>query len=466
MTSLPARWRRRIETSDRPAYLLIPDLIAEDLRDQRLVARDRLPTLRELAEALALNYTTVARAYAEARKRGLIDSRAGMGTFVRGRGTTLPLRNGTGAEMTMNLPPEPADAALLERLQSSSAEVMQAMSGADAYSLLRYQDFGGSPADREAGVHWLRRRLSGIAADRVLVCPGIHSVLLGLISQLARPGELICVDSLAYPGLKAIATQLGVQLHPMTLDDDGPDIEAFEHACKTLSPKAVYCNPTLLNPTTITMSLARREALADVALRYSVPIIEDDAYAMLPRRKMPPVATFAPELTYYITGFSKCLGAGLRNAYVCAPSAKLAQRLSGAMRATTVMASPVTNTLVTRWVNDGTAEMMLGALRTECAARHELAMQHLGGYGVVAQPEGFHLWLPLPSTWSPVEFASYLRMQGVAVVASAAFSTDGNPPDAVRVCLGGPLSLHDCDRALQLIADTIEHPLHPHATVM
>jgi len=57
-------------------------------------------------------------------------------------------------------------------------------------------------------------------------------------------------------------------------------------------------------------------------------------------------------------------------------------------------------------------------------------------------------------------------MQGVGVVASAAFSTDGNPPDAVRVCLGGPMSLNDCERALELSADTIEHPLHPHATVM
>jgi DNA-binding transcriptional MocR family regulator len=463
MSPLAARWRRRIETSERPAYLLIPDLIAEDMRDERLLARDKLPTLRELARMLGLNYTTVARAFAEARKRGLIDSRAGTGSFVRGRTPTLPLRNGTGAEMTMNLPPEPADPVLVQRMRDGAAEVM---ARGDLYGLLRYQDFGGTAEDREAAVHWLRRRLSGIAADRVLVCPGIHSVLTGLISQLARPGESICVDALAYPGLKAIATQLGVLLHPMALDEDGPDVEAFEHACKTLGPKAVYCNPTLLNPTTATMSLSRREALADVALRYSIPIIEDDAYAMLPRRKIPPVATFAPELTYYITGFSKCLGAGLRSAYVCAPNPRQAQRLSGALRAMTVMASPVTSALVTRWVADGTAEAVLDAVRAESLPRHELAIRHLGRHGIAAHPEGFHIWLPLTSAWSAVEFASYLRMKGVGVVASAAFSTDGNPPDAVRVCLGGPITLADCDHALQLIAETIEHPLHPHATVM
>jgi DNA-binding transcriptional MocR family regulator len=256
-----------------------------------------------------------------------------------------------------------------------------------------------------------------------------------------------------------------VQLHPLALDDDGPDVEAFEHACRTLGVKAVYCNPTLLNPTTGTMSLSRREALADVALRYSVPIIEDDAYAMLPRRKLPPIATFAPELTYYITGFSKCLGAGLRNAYVCAPDARQAQRLAGSLRATTVMASPVTNALATTWVLDGTADAMLQAIRVECEARYQLAMEHLGERGVLAQPEGFHLWLPLDDSWSPVEFASYMRMKGVGVVASAAFSTDGDPPDAVRICLGGPMSREDTRHALELIADTLEHPLHPHSTV-
>jgi DNA-binding transcriptional MocR family regulator len=462
MTPIAARWRRRLEASDRPAYLLIPDLIFEDLQAERLSARDRLPTLRDLARELNLNYTTVARGFAEARKRGLIDSRTGAGSFVRGRRPELPLRNGSGAAMTMNLPPEPDDPVLVARLRDGATEVM---ANADLYAMLRYQDFGGSDEDRAAGVSWLRRRLSGIAADRVLVCPGIHSVLTALISHLARPGDVVCVDSLAYPGLKAIATQLGVTLHPLVLDEDGPDIEAFEDACRTLAPKAIYANPTLLNPTTITMSVARREALADVALRYSVPIIEDDAYAMLPTKKRPPIATFAPDLTYYVTGFSKTLGAGLRNAYVCAPSARLAQRLAGALRATTVMASPVTNALVTRWVRDGTADAMLDAIRVESVARHALAMGALGKYGLAAQPEGFHVWLPLDASWSAVEFASYLRMRGVAVVASAAFSTDGNPPNAVRICLGGPMNRHACADALALVAETIEHPLHPHATV-
>ena len=108
---------------------------------------------------------------------------------------------------------------------------------------------------------------------------------------------------------------------------------------------------------------------------------------------------------------------------------------------------------------------MLQAIREESILRQAMAAEHLVKHRVLAQPEGFHLWLPLDSDWSVVEFAGYLRTQGVGVVASAAFSTDGAPPDAVRICLGGPMSRDACDAALRLVRDTLDHPQHPHATV-
>ena len=66
-----------------PAYRFIADLIEEDIDTGRFQARDRLPTLRDLAKALNINYTTVARAYKEASKRGLIETSPGAGTFVK-----------------------------------------------------------------------------------------------------------------------------------------------------------------------------------------------------------------------------------------------------------------------------------------------------------------------------------------------------------------------------------------------
>jgi len=455
-------WVHRLQNSALPAYQLIPELLAEDLKHGRLAPRERIPPLRELAQTLGLNYTTVVRGFATARERGLIASRPGLGSYVRGSFIGLPLRSGTGSEMTMNMAPELVDHPAAKRLQEEAAAWM---ASASLHDLMRYQDFGGTPQDREVAARWLHQWVPQAEPAHTLVAPGIHSVLMALFSLLVKPGQSLCVESLAYPGAKALAAQLGIQLHPLPMDDEGVIPTAFEAACKTTSIGAIYLCPNLHNPTTRTIPMQRRELLADIALRYSVPIIEDDAYGMLPPAVPPPLADFAPALTYYVSGTSKWLGAGLRNAFVLAPNQAATQRLAGALRATTVMASPVTTGLVTQWLGSGAAQEFLLAMRAECEWRSQLAREELGPLGLVTHPQGFHMWLPLedPEDRGGVsaELAVRLREIGVAAVASQAFSTDRVPPEALRICLGGALTRDDCRRALRAVKEAVVgHPGH------
>jgi hypothetical protein len=69
------------------------------------------------------------------------------------------------------------------------------------------------------------------------------------------------------------------------------------------------------------------------------------------------------------------------------------------------------------------------------------------------------------NNWSAVEFASYLRGKGVSVVARAAFSTLPDPVQAVRICLGGPITVDECDQHLKMISETLNHPVHSQSTV-
>ena len=445
-------WASRLKSSELPAYQLIPDLIAEDLRQGRLAPRERLPPLRELAVTLHLNYTTVVRGFAEARERGLIASRPGLGSYVRGSFIGLPLRAGTGGEMTMNMPPEIDGHPAMLAMKNSIAEVV---GEAAMHDLMRYQDFGGTPRDRDLGARWLAQWVPHARPERVLVAPGIHSVLLGLVSMLVKPGQSLCVEAMVYPGMKAIAAQLGIQLHPLAMDEDGLLPDEFESACKSTPVAALYLCPNLHNPTTATLPIDRRERIADIALRYSVPIIEDDAYGMLPAAIPPALADFAPELTYYVSGMSKWLGAGVRTAYVLAPSVAACQRVAGAMRATTVMASPLTNLLVSRWLEQGLAAEVLDAIRAECRWRSALMVEKLGAHGVRARPNGFHAWLPLPEREDGVsrasDLAAHFRSLGVAAVAGNAFCTDRQPPEGLRICLGGSLNREDCGRAISAV---------------
>src|SRR5690606_31016886 len=96
--------------------------------------------------------------------------------------------------------------------------------------------------------------------------------------------------------------------------------------------------------------------------------------------------------------------------------------------------------LATRWTEDGTAEAILAALRIETAERQALAASLLPTGSHVADPLSFNIWLPLPHGWTRSTFSAYMRDSGLGVVASDAFTVDGTPPEAVRVCLGGPIA--------------------------
>ncbi len=450
-------WTPDLKRWGKPHYRAIAEALANDIRTGRLGPGTRLPTQRALAEALDLNFTTVSRGYVEAHKRGLIEGRVGQGTFVVD--PALPARPGGAAgaprvgpvDFTMNLPPEPDAPALRARMRASFAE----LSG-DLANLLRYQGFGGTDADKEAALRWLRGRGIEAARECLLICPGAHSALSGVLAQVARPGDAICAERITYPGIRALAAHRGLRLVGLPMDRHGVDPDAFAAVCTRVAPKAIYLNPLLQNPTTATLPRARREAVVAVARRYAVSIIEDDAYAHLCPAPPPSFTELAPEITYYVAGLAKCLGAGLRLAFLVAPSARSALPLAGALRAATVMASPIATALTTRWITDGTAEAIVRFVREESAARQRIAASLLRPETYTADPHGFHVWITLPEGWTRAAFASQGRSAGLGVVGSDPFCVAGTPPEAVRLCLGGPSTRPQLTHGLEVLAHALE----------
>src|ERR1700722_10706357 len=118
-------WAPILQGREGPKYLAIADAIAADVATGRLAPGDRLPPQRDLAGRLALDFTTIARGYVEAGKRGLVESVVGRGTFVRRhasvRGDSGPQRS--RADFTMNMPPEPDDPELLQRMRAGFESV-------------------------------------------------------------------------------------------------------------------------------------------------------------------------------------------------------------------------------------------------------------------------------------------------------------------------------------------------------
>jgi DNA-binding transcriptional MocR family regulator len=451
-TGAEKAWIPTLRKSAGPVYLAIAAALSDDILAGTLPAGARLPTQRELADSLGIHFTTVTRAYEEARRLGLVEGRVGQGTYVRRnpRISAPPVSTGV-VDMSMNLPPRFDDAGLVARMWSGIAS-LESSGGADL--LLRYQESGGAQDDKAAGALWLSDRLPSLKSEQILVCPGAQGALLAVVGLLAGAGDTVCAESLTYPGIRALAAHLKIRLIAAEIDEEGLVPDAFDAVCRKEKPKALFCTPTLHSPTTATMSLERRQAIVAVARQHGVPIIEDDAYGRLPRRTPPPLAALGPELVYYVGGLAKCLSPALRVAYLVPPDKRAAARLSGAMRAMSSITSPLTAAIATNWIHNGTADAVLAAIRKEAAARQEIAKAVLPPGTFMTDPKGYHLWLSLPSPWMRAEFTTRLRSVGIGVVSSDAFAL-GVAPEAVRLSLGVPPTKDDLRTSLQTISNVL-----------
>ncbi|GMA74299.1 hypothetical protein GCM10025880_07160 [Methylorubrum aminovorans] len=301
-------WNPTIAGDAGPKYLAIVKALAEDIRAGRLPPGVRLPPQRALAKHLNVDLTTVTRAFNEARRTGLIDATAGRGSFVRRlppppAEMRRPDPSGS-VDLSMNMPPQPAAARLAERMEAG----LSRLAGSPGFfDRMQYQDSAGNMADRTAAAHWLGVRLGLLPVHRVLVAGGAQVVLAAVLAAMLRPGDPLCVPALTYPGLRMAAERRGIRLVPVPCDADGLDPDAFLESCKAERPRALYLVPTLDNPTTATLPLARRERIAEVARSHGVAVIEDDAYGALPPDAPPPIASLAADITWHIATLSKCV---------------------------------------------------------------------------------------------------------------------------------------------------------------
>lgn len=445
-------WEPRLDDRTGPKYLAIVEALADDISQGRLRVGDRLPPQRQLADALKIDVSTVTRAFSEAQRRGLIDARAGRGSFVCRPADiapdAAPLSHGIVLDLGMNAPPQPPGENLRTLIERGMAQILAAP---NAMLQLHYQDSAGIEAHRAIAARWLGKRLGALPLDRVVITSGAQSALYNTLMLLADAGDTICAGSLTYPGLKAIAERMGLGIAPLPMDEHGILPDAFADLCRRNRPKLLYCIPTIDNPTTATLPQARREAIAAIARQHGVWIVEDDAYGALPAAAPQPIAAIAPEITWHIATLSKCASPALRIAYVATPDLSQTLRLAAEARVTSLMASPLMSALAAQWIADGTLDRIAAAIRAENNARQQLARQLLAGADYAAQLDGHHLWLKLPAHWRRADFVAQALQSGLSIVASDAFATNDQPPEAVRISLGIVPDLSSLERALKLL---------------
>ncbi|MET4331852.1 DNA-binding transcriptional MocR family regulator [Bradyrhizobium sp. i1.15.2] len=311
---------------------------------------------------------------------------------------------------------------------------------------IRFPRFTGTAQDREAGANWLARRLEQtLDPDRIMLANGTQSILAMLLAYYVKPGGVLLTEALTYPAIKPLSHLFRVKLYGISIDGEGIEPESLDRACNKFKGKAraLYCMPTLHNPTSAIMTETRRQEIAKIARRHNLSIFEDDIYGVLPQSAPPPLSAYAPERSWYISGLSKSLACQLRIAYVAGPSLSTTQRVFWpGVRTTNWMVAPLIAEIATHWLTTGLASKIIDSVRLETKSRRNIAEEAFG-MPFDIDPASYHLWIKLPDHLSLSDFVEASKQRGVVVGAGNAFAV-GSSLGNTRVRIGlGVATDHD-----------------------
>ena len=434
-------------------YKQLVDQLAAQIHAGQLEPGTRLPTHRQLAKEHNMALVTASRVYAELEKMGLVSGETGRGTFVRdisvpaGHGVDQqPVADGM-LDLNFNSPSLPSQTQLL---RNSLRELSLA---GDLEALLHYQPHAGRRHERAIVAEFLKCRGLQAKAGQVLIVSGAQHGLACTVMGLLNPGDVVAADALIYPGFKVVSETRRLELTPLALGRDCPDLDTLEAVCQRRKVRAVYAMPTLHNPMGWVLDLAWRERLVKIARQYDLLIIEDAAYALHVEDAPPPLATLAPERTVYVSGLSKSVATGLRFGFVVAPSQKVAA-IERVIRATTWNTPALVTRMACQWITDGTVAQLEAEKRSDAMQRQQIAKQILQGVDYISHPASYLIWLPLPEEARADQIVTELLAANISVSTAEPYATTEHVPHALRLALGS-VALEDLPQALQKVRDIV-----------
>jgi 2-aminoadipate transaminase len=335
----------------------------------------------------------------------------------------------------------------------SAAESVLVQRGREA---MQYGLTEGYPPLREFVVQWMRRMDVELEADNVLITSGGMQGLDLCGRLLTNPGDSILMESPTFLGaLQVFAVNQAVCVS-VPLDDDGLDIAALEQELAR-RPAFVYLIPTFQNPSGVTLSLERREAVVSLAAQYQVPIVEDDPYSHLRFAGEPlPALMFLDAQRHKTNGqglqgnviyngsFSKILGPGLRVGWLAAPS-QVIRRLALLKQGTDLHTSVLAQMIVYEMVQDGEflprhVEKLRAALRVRRDAMVAAIQRHFPpGLHWVNPDGGLFIWVTLPPELDANELLKETLEHKVAFVPGYSFFPNGGGRNTLRLNFSYPM---------------------------
>jgi len=448
-------------------YLQIFEQIRQQILAGELAPGFHLPPERKLAEALGVNRSTVLNAYRELKAEGLVGSQVGHGTVVL---APLPIKTAPSA-----LAPEPEWDQLFNRYSTGYdshivQDLLKLASRNDVISFATgIADPVISPIEALAGIEEeivqgrnfkallhsptegflsLRTAIAGLMQQRGVFCRSDQIMVLAGSQQgidlaarlLLDPDDIVVVeDPTFFPAVQAFKAA-GARVMSIPMDAEGMRTDLLDQLLQRYRVKLMYTMPNFHNPTGVEMTLGRRQALLELAYKYKVPILEDDAYGDL-RYDGPPLPSLKAmdrgNHVVYLSTFSKTVYSGLRLGWLVAPKA-VVKKFAAAKQIMDLHSSSLSQWIIERFITNGGLERHVDKICREYKRkRHAMceALERYGPTGLIWQlPRGgYYLWCRLPEGVSAGKLLDKAARRKVAFLPGTPFFSRGQGDEYIRL---------------------------------
>jgi 2-aminoadipate transaminase len=332
------------------------------------------------------------------------------------------------------------------------AKLMAQVAAESTARALQYGPTEGMSAAVECIVQVMEAEGTSVDAQEIIVTTGGQQVIDLVCKALIDPGDVIVAEAPTYPGAVPTFGAYQAEVAQIEMDADGMPIDELEHTLDRLAargrrPKFIYTIPNFQNPGGVTMSLARRRRLVEVARERELLVLEDNPYGLL-RYEGEPLPTLysldaeaagargSADLVIYLGTFSKILSPGLRLGWAVAPRPVL-EKLNLGKQGADLCSSPVTQLFVAACFAERDAQggprwlQYVESLRELYRRRRDVMLEalaeHFGEHGRWTRPQGgLFVWATLEEHIDTTDLLALARdREGVAFVPGRAAYVDG-----------------------------------------
>lgn len=433
-------------------YRQIATQMKHQILSGEIVAGSRLPSERSMALRLGVHRNTVVKAYAELKAEELIRSKQGVGYVValaeadkaanKGRrvhwGSQIKdghmemevtfddLFQRFSDENVVSLGSGLASPEVYNKTKVA-ADIAQVITE-EGKSQYFYSPYQGEKNLRQKLVSFLSTKGVKATLGEIQVLTESNQALDFIVTLLLREGDVVLMEEPVSPDAYRTVELAGGRIVTLPVDEDGMCCDKLEEMVLHYKPRFLYVNSSFHDPTGGILSIERRKQIIEVSKRHGLMIIEEDAASELVyggTKYLPLKAYDTLNNVVYIYSFSLTFMPGLSLAFIVGDK-ELIRRLSYLVSVRMVATDWLTQTLISKYLEDGSYYSSLDLFREQYLAKQNLVCQKLDemkSLGVeYSRPKGgVYIWAKLPDCLDSKSLIEICYRNGVAVLPGYVF---------------------------------------------